>query len=73
MSAMALLGAFSGGQGGQKLGGDAGPSAAGPATSGGGYTGGLSFNTGNAAPDYTTPALILGALGLAYLVFRRRR
>ncbi len=73
MSALALLGGLSGGQGGQKFGGDAGPSQSGSAGSGGGTFGGLSFNTGSEAPDYTTPALVLGAVALAYFFIRGRR
>lgn len=73
MSAFALLGGLSGGQGGQKLGGDAGPATSGPATSGGSGGGGLQFNTGNAAPDYTMPAIVLALAALGYAILRRKK
>ena len=73
MTATALLGGLSGGQGGQKFGGDAGPSRSGSAYSGGGSVGGLQFNTGsqNASVNYTIPALILVAGIIAYAVINR--
>jgi len=73
MTAMALLGGLSGGTGGQKFGGDAGPSRSGSAYSGGGSVGGLQFNTGTQADpaNYTIPALILVAGIIAFAVINR--
>jgi hypothetical protein len=76
MSAMALLGGLSGGQGGQKFGGDAGPSTSGSAYSGAtGSVGGLQFNTGGgdspSMQSFLYPALALGAAIVIYGIVTR--